>query len=115
MGNTPDVLSDATADLAWALLLGCARRLPECDAIVRSPEFTEYQNMLLLGSDVAGKTIGIVGMGRIGREVARRAIGFRMAALYHNRTRLPADVEADVRAVHVSLDELLAASDYVVL
>jgi glyoxylate reductase len=115
VGNTPDVLSDATADLAWALLLACARRIPECDTLVRSPAFTEYQNMLLLGGDVAGKTLGVLGMGRIGREVARRGIGFRMTTLYHNRSRQPEAVEREVNARWAPLDELLASSDFVVL
>lgn len=115
VGNTPGVLSDATADCAWALLLGCARRIPECDAMARSAAYTEYQNMLLLGGDVTGATLGIVGMGRIGAEVARRATGFRMKTLYHNRTRRPLEVEAELKAMYAPLDELLAASDYVVL
>lgn len=115
VGNTPGVLSDATADCAWSLLLGCARRIPECDAMARSPAYTEYQNMLLLGSDVAGATLGIVGMGRIGSEVARRALGFKMETLYYNRSRQPAAVEAELRASYAPLDELLAKSDYVVL
>jgi lactate dehydrogenase-like 2-hydroxyacid dehydrogenase len=116
VGNTPDVLSDATADMAWALLLACARRIPECDAMTRSEHFTEYENMLLLGSDVTGSTLGIVGMGRIGREVARRATGFRMTTLYCNRTRQPEAVEAEVRATYVpSLCEMVARCDYVVL
>lgn len=115
VGNTPDVLSDATADLAWALLLACARRIPECDAFARSPAYTEYQNMLLLGSDVAGRTLGIVGMGRIGREVARRATGFRMTTLYSNRTRQPEAVESEVQATYASFGELLERSDFVVL
>ncbi len=115
VGNTPGVLSDATADLAWALLLACARRVPECDAYTRSPAFKCYENMLLLGADVTGATLGIVGMGRIGAEVARRAVGFRMRTLYTRRTRCDAETEASLNASYVSLDTLLAESDFVCL
>jgi glyoxylate reductase len=71
--NTPDCLTDATADLAWALLLACARRIPACDAYTRGPEFTSVVNMAFLGSDVAGTTLGVIGMGRIGIECAPQA------------------------------------------
>ena len=78
VGNTPNVLSDATCDMAWALLMACARRVVEGDTLARSPSWTVYDNMVLLAKDVTGATLGIVGMGRIGAEVANRAKGFRM-------------------------------------
>lgn len=114
VANTPNILSDATADMAFALLLGCARHLGQCDRFARSPEFTHYQNMLFCGEAVAGATLGIVGMGRIGCEVARRATGFRMRILYHNRRPQP-EAEAELGAVRVPLPELLAQADFVVL
>ena len=101
VGHTPGVLADATADLAWSLLLACARRVPQCDAYARSPAFERYDNMVFLGADVAGKTLGVVGMGSIGGEVARRALGFKMTTLYYNRSRRPPDVEAELRATFV--------------
>ena len=96
VGNTPGVLSDATADLAWSLLMACARRIPQCDAYVRSPKFEAYDNMIFLGRGVAGKTLGIVGMGNIGGEVARRATGFKMRTLYYNRNRKPEALEKEL-------------------
>ena len=109
-------LTQATADCAFALLLAAARRIVECDAYARSPAFTAYDNLLLLGCDVSGSTLGIVGMGTIGAEVARRAAGFRMRVLYHNRTQRPAEEEAELRATFCgSVPELLAQADHVVL
>lgn len=108
------MLSHATADMGWALLMACARRLVEGDAFARGPDFLKYQNMVLLGKDVFGATLGIIGCGRIGMEVARRSLGFKMKLLYHNRSRKP-ELEAELGAVHVSLKDLLVASDYVVL
>ena len=81
--NTPDVLTDATADLTWALILATARRIVEGDALIRSGRWTGWSPTQLLGTDIAGKTLGIIGMGRIGQAVAQRAVGFRMPVRYH--------------------------------
>ena len=112
--TTPDVLTDATADLAWALLLGAARRVVEGDRLVRAG-WEGWGPTELLGQPVAGRTLGIVGMGAIGQAVARRAGGFGMPVLYRNRRRLPEAVEQELGARYVELDELLAASDFVSL
>ncbi len=114
VGNTPGVLDGATADLAFALLLAAGRRLVEGDRYARGPNFLHYDPSYMLGREVHGSTVGIVGLGRIGTQVARRARGFDMNILYHNRRPVP-DAEAALGARYVSLDELLAASDYVVL
>ncbi len=112
--NTPDVLTEATADLAFALLLAAARRIAEADAAVRNGEFPAWGlDQPLTGSDVHGKTLGIVGMGRIGTAVARRGkLGFGMRVVYHDRTR-NASVEADLDAEKVAFERLLEESDYV--
>ena len=115
VANTPDVLTETTADLSWALLLGAARRVVEADASVRRGEFHCWKLLGHLGRDVYGKTLGVVGFGRIGRAVARRAAGFDMRVLYHGRRRAPADVEKAVGATYADLDELLAESHYVSL
>jgi glyoxylate reductase len=114
VGNTPGVLDGATADLAFALLLAAGRRLVEGDRYARGPDFLHYDPSYLLGREVHGSTVGIVGLGRIGRQVARRARAFDMAVLYHNRRPAP-DAEVALGARYASLDDLLAASDYVVL
>jgi glyoxylate reductase len=114
VGNTPGVLEGATADLAFALLLAAGRRLAEGARYARGPDFLRYDPSYMLGREVHGATLGAVGLGRIGEQVARRARGFDMTVLYHSRRRKPA-AEAALGARHVSLDELLAASDYVVL
>jgi glyoxylate reductase len=111
--NTPDVLTDATADFTFALLLGAARRLVEGDALARSGRWQGWQPGLLLGAEVAGRTLGIVGMGRIGQAVARRAAGFAMTILYASPRPSPAAAEHGAR--RVDLDELAAASDFVSL
>ena len=108
--NTPGVLTDACADLAWALILGVARRVVEGDHLTRSGEWRGLSPMLLLGVDVAGKTLGIVGAGRIGVAVAKRAAGFSMRILYFARTAKP---EMDVLgAKRVTFDEVLCESDF---
>jgi glyoxylate reductase len=114
VGNTPGVLDGATADQAFALLLAAGRRLVEGDRYARGPSFLHYDPSYMLGREVHGSVLGIVGMGRIGAQVARRAGGFDMTVLYHNRQRRPAEEQA-VGARHVALAELLAAADYVML
>jgi glyoxylate reductase len=109
--NTPGVLTDACADLAWALILGVARRIVEGDRLTRSGEWRGLSNTLLLGVDVAGKTLGIVGAGRIGAAVAKRATGFSMPILYFARTAKP-EMDA-LGAKRVTFDEVLAKSDFV--
>ncbi len=115
VGNTPGVLTDTTADLAWALLMAAARRLPEGDRYVRAGKWKTWGPMLLLGTDVHGSTLGIVGFGRIGQAVARRASGFGMTILYHDVHRADAGVETAHGATWVPLDELLARSDAISL
>ncbi|NJF24469.1 glyoxylate reductase [Thermococcus sp. Bubb.Bath] len=116
--NTPNVLTNATADFAWTLLLATARRLVEADNFVRSGEWKRrgvaWHPLMYLGHDVYGKTIGIVGFGRIGQAIARRAKGFDMRILYNARSRKP-DVEMELGAEFRSLEELLRESDFVVL
>jgi glyoxylate reductase len=114
VGNTPGVLDGATADMAFALLLAAGRRLVEGDRYARGPDFLRYDPTFMLGREIHGSTLGILGLGRIGEQVARRARGFAMTVLYHNRRRRPA-VEEVLGVRHVSRGELLAASDYVVL
>jgi len=115
VGNTPGVLTETTADLAWALLMAAARRLPEGDRYVRDGNWKTWGPLLLLGPDVHGATIGIVGFGRIGQAVARRAQGFGMEILYHDVQQLPADVTEPLGATYLPLEELLARSDFVSL
>ncbi|HEX8691176.1 MAG TPA: D-glycerate dehydrogenase [Longimicrobium sp.] len=109
--NTPDVLTDATADLAWALILATVRRLPQAERDLRAGRFHGWGFWDYLGGDLGGKTLGIFGMGRIGRAVARRAGGFGMRVVYHSRSRLAEDEERSLGAESVSFDELLARSD----
>jgi len=115
VGNTPGVLTDTTADLAWALLMAAARRLPEGDRFVRAGSWKTWGPLLLLGPDVHGATIGIVGFGRIGQAVARRAQGFGMEILYHDLEPLPASVTDPFGATYLPLEELLPRSDFVSL
>lgn len=111
--NTPDVLTDTTADLAFALLLATARRMIEAAEFVKNGEWKSWSPMLLAGTDVHHKTIGIVGMGKIGTVVAKRAAGFDMEIIYHNRRRHEV-AEEMLGARYCSLDELLAEADFVV-
>jgi lactate dehydrogenase-like 2-hydroxyacid dehydrogenase len=115
VGNTPGVLTETTADLAWALLMAAARRIPEGDRYVRGGHWKTWGPMLLLGPDVHGSTLGIVGFGRIGQAVARRAFGFGMTILYHDVHRAERAVETAYGATFVALDELLARSDAISL
>jgi glyoxylate reductase len=107
--NTPDVLTDTTADFAWAI----ARRVVEGDRYVRDGKWKQWEYALLLGADIHGKTLGIVGFGRIGRAMARRALGFNMRVLYQDAVRADAGVERELNATHVGLPSLLAESDFV--
>ena len=113
--NTPGVLDDSTADLAWTLMLGAARRITEVERYIRNGEWKGWRLKQWLGIDVHHATLGIVGMGRIGQAIARRAMGFEMRVLYHNRKRASEEIERKVNASWVSLDELLRQSDFVVL
>ena len=112
--NTPDVLTDATADLTWALLLATARRIVEGDALVRSGRWTGWSPTQLLGAEVSGKTLGIIGMGRIGQAVAHRAVGFRMSVRYHTRQPL-ATSSLSREWEHRSLQDLLGEADVVTI
>jgi glyoxylate reductase len=114
VGNTPGILDGATADMGFALLLAAARLIVAGDRYARSAAFTRYDPGYMLGREVHGQTLGIVGLGRIGRQVAQRARGFAMPVVYHNRRRDEA-AEADLGARYVPFDELLAASDFVML
>jgi lactate dehydrogenase-like 2-hydroxyacid dehydrogenase len=113
--NTPGVLDDSTADLAFALLLAAARRLTEVERYVRQGAWKGWRLKQWLGTDVHHATLGIVGMGRIGQTIAKRAAGFDMTVLYHNRKRVDAAIERRLNATCVSLEELLKRSDFVVL
>jgi glyoxylate reductase len=115
VGNTPGVLTETTADLAFALLMAAARRIPEGSRFVRDGNWKTWDPLLLLGPDVHGSTIGIVGFGRIGQAVARRAQGFGMEILYHDLEPLPASVTERFGATYLPLEELLPRSDFVTL
>src|SRR5215203_651229 len=111
--NTPDVLNEATADHAWALLLAAARRVGESERWLRAGHWQRWTFDMFAGADIGGSTLGILGMGRIGRAIARRASGFSMKVIYHNRTRLAASDEAGGR--YVNLETLLRESDHLIL
>lgn len=113
--NTPGVLDDSTADLAFALMLGAARRLTEVESYIRGGEWTGWRLKQWLGIDVHHATLGIIGMGRIGQVIAKRASGFEMKVLYANRNPVAKDIEKRLNATYVSRDELLAQSDFVIL
>ncbi len=113
--NTPGVLDDSTADLAWALMLATARRLTEVEGYVREGEWKGWRLKQWLGVDVHHATLGILGMGRIGQAIAKRAAGFEMKVLYNNRKRVAAALEQRLNATYVAKEELLRQSDFVVL
>jgi glyoxylate reductase len=112
--NTPGVLTETTADMAWAILMATARRVVEGDKFTRSGRWKTWELMGFTGQDVHGATLGIVGLGRIGAAIARRAKGFAMPVLYHNRKRAEA-LEAELGARYAPLDELLQRSDFVMI
>ncbi len=111
--NTPGVLDDTTADFTWALLMAVARRVVEGDRLARSGQWKGWDLMLLLGADVHGKTLGILGLGRIGRRVAERARGFKMRILYNDAARAPAEVERELGVEWAERERLLRESDFV--
>ena len=113
--NTPDVLTETTADFAWTLLMAMARRVVEADRYVREGKFDQWKNMLLLGGDIHGKTLGIVGFGRIGRAMARRAQGFGMRVLYQDAVAADPATERELRASRTDIATLLKESDFVTL
>jgi gluconate 2-dehydrogenase len=114
--NTPDVLTETTADFGFALMMATARRMAESEQYLRRGEWTKWAYDMFTGSDVHGATLGILGMGRIGQSIARRgALGFGMKVIYHNRSRLPAETEAAVGARYVDKATLLAQADHLVL
>ena len=115
VSNTPGVLHETTADLTWAMMLSIARRIVESDRFTRQGKFHGWQADIFLGGDVYGKTLGVIGCGEIGKAVARRALGFDMRVLYHQRNPLPAAEEKKLNARFVALDELLQESDFVTL
>jgi glyoxylate reductase len=113
--NTPGVLTDTTADMAWALLLTAARRVAEGDRFVRTRAWQGWGPLQYMGSDVTGATLGIIGLGRIGQAVVRRARGFDMNVIYWNRTRLSSDQEEELGVSYAEMDEVLRRSDFVSL
>ena len=114
--NTPDVLTETTADFGFALMMATARRITESEHFLRRGEWTKWSFDMFTGSDIHGATLGILGMGRIGQAIARRgALGFGMTVIYHNRSRLDAALEAECRAACVSKDALLRQADHLVL
>jgi lactate dehydrogenase-like 2-hydroxyacid dehydrogenase len=113
--NTPDVLTETTADFAWALLMAAARKVLDADRYVRSGEWKTWRWDLLWGLDVHGKTIGVLGFGRIGRAIARRARGFGMRVLYHDAVRATPEAERELEATYVDKATLLRESDFVTL
>ena len=113
--NAPDVLTETTADFGFALLMATARRITEAERWLREGQWQQWSFGTLLGADLHGSTLGIVGMGRIGQGIARRARGFGMRVLYHNRSRLPELVERECGATYAGFDDLLVQADHVIL
>jgi gluconate 2-dehydrogenase len=113
--NTPDVLNESTADFGWALMMAAARRIAESEHFLRAGKWGTWSYDAFLGTDVYGATLGVLGMGRIGQALARRARGFNMRVIYHNRSRVAPEIEADLNAEYVSKADLLKRADHVVL
>jgi glyoxylate reductase len=115
VSNTPGVLDETTADFTWTLLMAVARRLIEGDRLARSGEWRQWNFDQLCGTDVWGKTLGIIGFGRIGRAVARRAGGFRMRVIYFSSNRAPAEVEKELNATYMGRDQVIGQADFLSL
>ncbi len=113
--NTPGVLDETTADFTWTLLMAVARRLVEADRLARSGDWRQWNLDQLCGMDIWGKTLGIIGFGRIGRAVARRAAGFRMRVIYNSTSRAPEEVERELCAAYFSRDQVLEQADFLSL
>ena len=114
--NTPDVLTETTADFGFALVMATARRVTESEHFLRAGKWTKWSYDMFAGAEVHGSTMGIIGMGRIGQGIARRgALGFGMKVIYHNRSQLSPQLEAECKASYVSKEELLKTADHVVL
>ena len=114
--NTPDVLTETTADFGFALLMATARRITESEHFLRAGRWTQWRYDMFAGAEVHGSRLGIIGMGRIGQGIARRgAHGFGMEVVYHNRSRLAPELEVECKARYVDKDELLRTADHVVL
>lgn len=113
--NTPDVLTETTADFGFALMMAAARRITEAERWLRDGHWRQWSFESLLGGDIHGATLGILGMGRIGRGIARRASGFGMRVLYHNRSRLPEPVEREHAAEYVGFEALFERADHLIL
>ena len=113
--NTPDVLNETTADFGWALMMAAARRIAESGQWLRAGRWEKWSFDSFLGADVNGSTLGVIGMGRIGQALARRARGFNMQVVYHNRSRVAPAIEAELNAQYLSKEDLLRRADHVVL
>ena len=113
--NTPDVLNESTADFGWALMMATARRVTESEHWLRAGKWQKWAYDSFLGTDIHGSTLGIIGMGRIGQALARRARGFNMRVMYHNRSRVSPQIEAELNAEYASKEHLLRTADHVVL
>lgn len=114
--NAPDVLTETTADLGFALMMATARRMAESEHFLRAGQWNRWSYDMFAGSDIHGATLGILGMGRIGQAIARRgALGFGMKVIYHNRSRLSVELEAQLKASYVSKEQLLAQADHLML
>jgi glyoxylate/hydroxypyruvate/2-ketogluconate reductase len=113
--NTPDVLNESTADFGWALMMATARRIAESEHWLRAGKWEKWAYDGFLGTDIHGSTLGVIGMGRIGQALARRARGFNMNVIYHNRSRVAPQIEAELNAEYASKEDLLRRADHVVL
>ncbi|WP_042261135.1 2-hydroxyacid dehydrogenase [Paraburkholderia heleia] len=113
--NTPDVLNETTADFGWALMMAAARRVTESEHFLRAGKWDKWSFDAFLGTDIHGTTLGVIGMGRIGQALARRARGFDMRVVYHNRSRVAPEIERELNAEYLSKEALLRQADHVVL